>query len=81
LIVEILSEGTRRTDETRKLQLYERAGAPEYWMFDTARETARIYRREGDRLVLVQELSAAAREILETPLLPGLRIPLAEVFS
>ncbi len=80
LVVEILSESTRKTDETRKLRLYERAGAREYWMFDTDREASRVYRQEGDRLVLVQERSAAAGEILETPLLPGLRIPLAEVF-
>jgi Uma2 family endonuclease len=80
LVVEILSKSTRKIDETRKLQLYERAGAREYWMFDTDREAARVYRREGDRLVLVQELSAAVGDLLETPLLPGLRIPLAEVF-
>lgn len=80
LFVEILSKGTRKIDETRKLRLYERAGALEYWMFDTDRETARVYRREGDQLVLVQELSAAAGDVLETLLLPGLRIPLAEVF-
>ncbi|HVS00357.1 MAG TPA: Uma2 family endonuclease, partial [Thermoanaerobaculia bacterium] len=81
LFIEVLSKGTRKIDETRKLQLYERAGASEYWMFDTARETARIYGRQGDRLVLVRELSAAAGDVLETPLLPGLRIPLNEVFS
>lgn len=81
LVIEILSEGTRKIDETRKLRLYERAGVPEYWMFDTARETARVYRQEGDRLVLVQDLSAAAGDVLETLLLPGLRIPLVKVFS
>ncbi|HVR98508.1 MAG TPA: Uma2 family endonuclease [Thermoanaerobaculia bacterium] len=80
LVIEVLSESTRKIDETRKLRLYERAGAREYWMFDTARESARVYRQEGDRLVLAQELSAAAGDLLETPLLPGLRIPLAEVF-
>ncbi len=80
LLIEILSEDTRTIDETRKLQLYERAGAREYWMFDTARKAAWVYRQEGDRLILVQELAAAAGDVLETPLLPGLRIPLAEVF-
>ncbi len=46
----------------------------------TDREAARVYRQEGNRLALAQELSAAAGDVLETPLLPGLRIPLAEVF-
>ncbi len=81
LVIEVLSKGTRKTDETRKLRLYERAGALEYWIFDTAREAARVYKREGDRFVLAQELSAATGDVLETPLLPGLRIPLIEVFS
>jgi Uma2 family endonuclease len=81
LVIEILSEGTRRIDETRKLKLYERTGVREYWMLDPVRETARVYRRDGDRLVLAQELSAVARDLLETPLLPGLEIPLGEVFG
>jgi Uma2 family endonuclease len=81
LVIEILSEGTRKKDETLKLQLYERASAREYWMLDPDRRTARVYRREGDRLVLAQDLAASAGDVLETPLLPGLRIPLAEVFQ
>ncbi len=80
LVIEILSESTRKVDETRKLRLYERAGVLEHWMFDPDRETARIYRRDGDRFVLIRELSAAAGDVLETPLIPGLVIPLVKVF-
>jgi hypothetical protein len=50
-------------------------------MFDPDSETARVYRREGGYLVLAQELSAASGDFLETSLLPGLRIPLPEVFD
>ena len=81
LVIEILSERTRKVDETRKLRLYERSGAREYWMLDPDRRTARVYRQEGDHLVLVQDLSASAGGVLETPLLPGLRAPLDEVFQ
>jgi Uma2 family endonuclease len=81
LVIEILSEGTRDRDETRKLNLYERFGVREYWLVDPVPETAQLYRREGGRLVLVQEISAAQGDFLETPLLPGLRIPLVEVFD
>ncbi|HYG65486.1 MAG TPA: Uma2 family endonuclease [Thermoanaerobaculia bacterium] len=42
LVIEILSPGTRRVDETLKLQLYERAGVSEYWIIDPSSETARI---------------------------------------
>jgi Uma2 family endonuclease len=80
LVIEILSPGTRRVDETLKLQLYERVGVLEYWMLDPAPETVRIFRREEDRLILVRSLSAAAGDVLDTPLLPGLAIPLGEVF-
>ena len=41
-MIEILSPGTRRVDETLKLQLYERAGVSEYWIIDPSSETARI---------------------------------------
>lgn len=81
LVIEILSAGTRKIDETLKLDLYERVGVDEYWILDPGPETARLYRREGDRLVLVQSLSASAGDFLETPLLPGFSIPLAEVFQ
>jgi Uma2 family endonuclease len=80
LVVEILSERTRKVDETLKLQLYDRAGVREYWLLDPILETARFYRRAGDRLVVAGTFSAAAGDCLESPLLPGLAIPLAEVF-
>jgi hypothetical protein len=50
-------------------------------MFNSARKTVRVYRRKNGRLALAAELSAAAGDILTTPLLPGLEIPLAEVFE
>ena len=81
LIVEILSEGTRHLDETVKLDLYDRSGVLEYWMFDTTRQAARVYRRTLRGLRLVTELSAEAEDVLVTPLVPGLEIPLAEIFE
>lgn len=81
LVVEILSERTRDQDENRKLRIYGQAGVREYWILDPVPETARIYRREFGRLLLAQEISAAQGDFLETPLLPGLRIPFAEVFD
>ena len=81
LIVEILSKGTRHLDETVKLDLYDRFGVLEYWMFDTTRQAARVYRRTLRGLRLAAELSAEAEDVLVTPLLPGLEIPLAEIFG
>jgi len=80
LVIEILSPSTRKVDEGAKRRLYERMGVREYWMADPSRETVRVYRRAGEALRLVAELSAAARDVLTTPLLPGLEIPLREIF-
>ncbi|HWN42405.1 MAG TPA: Uma2 family endonuclease [Thermoanaerobaculia bacterium] len=81
LHVEVLSESTRRMDESVKLARYERCGVREYWVVDPARSEARIYRRSGERLRKEAELSAAAGDVLRSPLLPGLEIPLAEIFQ
>jgi Uma2 family endonuclease len=81
LVIEILSDSTRRRDETLKRDRYERFGVLEYWIFDPQRRTARVFRRSGAGFLPAQELSAAAGDVLTTPLLPGLEIPLREIFE
>jgi Uma2 family endonuclease len=80
LVIEILSESTRWRDEDVKFRLYERSGVKEYWILDPDLATVEVFRLRGQSLHLEVELSAAAADMLETPLLPGLRIPLEEVF-
>jgi len=80
LVIEILSESTRRLDERIKPGLYERSGVLEYWIFDPFRRKTRLLRQAGEHLQQVAELSAEAGDVLTMPLLPGLEIPLAEVF-
>lgn len=77
LVVEILSDATRRQDEGVKLDAYDRFGVREYWILDPARRSARIYRRIGGRL----RLGADTGDALTTPLLPGLEIPLNTIFE
>ncbi len=81
LVVEVLSDSTRRIDEGLKLERYELLEVREYWTVDPSRNVVRVYRRSGDRLRKEAELTAAAGELLTTPLLPGLEIPLVEVFQ
>lgn len=81
LIVEVLSKSTRQRDESLKLRLYERHGVREYWMFDADRRTAKVFRRIGNRLQLVASLAAESGDALTTPLLPGLAVPLSEIFA
>jgi Uma2 family endonuclease len=80
LLVEILSDGTRKRDEGLKRDLYERFGVKEYWLVDPVRQTVLVYRREGDRFHRAGRFSAAAGDVLTTPLLPGLEIALAKIF-
>jgi Uma2 family endonuclease len=81
LVIEILSESTRKTDETIKRKLYEWAGVPEYWIVDPVLEKVKVYRLEGGSYIRVAELSVEAGDRLETPLLPGLTIVLAQIFA
>ena len=79
LVVEIGSPGTRARDETIKRRLYERAGVSEYWCIDPELDVVRVYRRDGDRFARPVELSREAGDILTTPLLPDLTLPLDRV--
>ena len=80
LVVEIGSPGTRKRDETVKRRLYERAGVTEYWVVDPDLDAVRVYRRDGDHFSRPAELSAEAHDVLTTPLLAGLDLPLARIF-
>jgi Uma2 family endonuclease len=80
LVVEIGSEGTRGRDETIKRRLYERSGVAEYWVVDPEIDVVRVYRRRTDGFKRPIELTAEDNDVLTTPLLPGLSLPLARVF-
>lgn len=81
LVIEILSETTRKTDETIKRKLYERYGVQEYWIVDPELETVKVYRMTDQGYVRAAESSREANEAVTTPLLTGLQIPLAEIFE
>lgn len=81
LVVEVGSPGTRKQDETIKLELYGRYGVDEYWVVDTELDIIKVFRRSGGRFDCVAELRLDDGDILTTPLLPGLTIPLREVFA
>lgn len=51
LVIEIISNATRKADEGIERKLYERYGVLEYWLIDPELETAKIYRmtKQGTR--------------------------------
>ena len=83
LVVEILSPGTRRRDLGRKREIYDREGVREYWIVDPdARSITTLRRPAPDAgLADVRPLTLAADDVLESPLFPGLRVALREVFQ
>ena len=82
LVVEILSPGTRRRDTGRKRAVYDREGVQEYWLVDPDSRSVTVLSRPraGAELTDVAVLSLAAGDLLQSPLFPGLRIPLQRVF-
>ena len=80
LVIEIGSPGTRKRDETIKKRLYERWGVSEYWVVDPETEVVRVYRRDDEGFERVTELSRESGDVLTTPLLAGLELPLARIF-
>ena len=81
LVVEVGSPSTRKRDETIKRRLYERCGVSEYWVIDPVIDTIKVYRRVDDRYVRSVELSLESGDVLTTPLLPGLEMPLSTIFE
>ena len=80
LVVEIVSPGTRQRDETTKRRLYERFGVTEYWVVDPELDVVRVYRRGVGGFTRPIEISTEEEDVLTTPLLPGLRLPLRDIF-
>jgi Uma2 family endonuclease len=81
LVVEILSKGTRKRDETIKRRLYERSGVDEYWVVDPGAASIRVCRLAGGRLADAVELHTSDGDRLETPLLPACVVTLSEIFA
>jgi Uma2 family endonuclease len=82
LVVEILSPGTRRRDLGRKRAVYDRDGAREYWIVDPEARSITVLRRPRSAAGLtdVTVHALASDDVLESPLFPGLKLRLRDVF-
>ena len=77
IAIEVLST-ERSRDLVRKRQIYAEAGILEYWPIDPRNDTVtQLELRDGQ---YVERAVLDADDVLTTPLLPGLSIPLADIF-
>ncbi|RMD91414.1 MAG: Uma2 family endonuclease [Calditrichaeota bacterium] len=78
LTVEIISANTRECDTVLKKKLYARFEVKEYWIVFPDEEKIEIWQLQNKNFVLTEEFQKS--DLLTTSLLPGLQIPLKEVF-
>ncbi|MBI4234037.1 MAG: Uma2 family endonuclease [Chloroflexi bacterium] len=78
LVVEVLSPSTASRDRELKLKRYANFGVPEYWIVDPEAGSVEVLRLMADGY---RQVGVFTQGTVETPLLPGLKLPVAEVMS
>ena len=81
LVVEILSESSRKKDEVTKRKLFERFGVQEYWIVDPELEIVKIFKLTQHGYGRASELSKETNDVLTTELLPGFDCAVSEIFE
>ena len=81
VVVEVLSDGTRRYDEIQKRKVYESSGIDEYWVVDPEIELVKVYRAIDGVYRKAEEISTEAGGAITSPLLPDFSLPIEEVFA
>ena len=77
VVVEILSESTRRNDLNRKLPVYIAAGVREVWVVDLDARTVAIF--SGD--ASAPSIILTSEDTLTSEAMPGLTIELSPIFA
>ena len=76
IAIEVLSPGTRRKDQTKKRQAYEKHGVQEYWIVDPEDDSVRILRLSGRKFDYI-----IVGGNIRSPLVPGFSLPLRKLFA
>lgn len=80
LVIEVLSPATAERDRTYKRTLYARHGVREYWLVDPETRSIEVLTHAPSGFQHEATYRAGANAVLTSPLLPGLQIPLSEIF-
>jgi len=78
LVVEVLSPSTAERDQVLKTKAYARFGVRELWIAAPEGRTIEVFVNAGERFR--REALFGMGDVLRSPLLPGLEIPLDSVF-
>lgn len=80
LVIEILSYGKKDIERDRVIKrgLYGKYGVKEYWVVDGLFNTIEVYRLEEKGLERIKRFEIY--ESIETPILPGFELKLADIF-
>ena len=78
LVIEILSPSNSVIEMYSKLELYESAGVPEYWVIDPQKKVVKVFRLNKDRY---ESILLEADDTLESTMFPGFVIPLETLFA
>jgi len=79
LVVEILSPGTWRHDLQGKLEAYEQAGVPEYWIVSPAEQVVEVFVLEGAAYQSAGIFRGSA--ILPSQVVPDWSVPVERLFA
>ena len=78
LVAEVISSDDHRPDTVTKKQVYEELNIPRLWMVDPRYDNLEVY--HGSPYGLMLKGILAGKESLAEPLLPALRLTIAELF-
>jgi Uma2 family endonuclease len=79
IVVEIISPATARRDRIEKKKLYESNGVDEYWLLDPNRREVIVFQLRGRKYRPGR--CYRANQILRSPRLSGLSIPIRSLFA
>jgi len=78
-VAEVVSPGTKKTDEQDKLTEYAKAGVPEYWIIDPEAEEIKVYVLAGEADALTATISKA--QTAESPTIEGFEVAAEGLFA
>lgn len=82
ICAEIRSPTTWRNDIGRKKSVYEAHGVPELWLVDDIASVVLVFRRSAPEVTYYDTaLELTVQDTLDSPLLPGFTLALAELFA